>query len=132
VRENSESEAERRERRLRLAFPFSACVNGRRRISQAYFISVAEALMAPTTQVPEATAEVDDATLKRLQYYAVTAAERLGLYGILSASNGRVVALTIVRKPDRQQRRTYMHPYLTHDDAVQFINRMLEQASKAH
>jgi hypothetical protein len=75
---------------------------------------------------------VDAATLKLLQDYAVTAAERLGLYGILNASDGRVVALTIARKSDGQQRRTYSHLYSTHDNAVQFIDRMLREARKAY
>jgi hypothetical protein len=74
---------------------------------------------------------VDDATLKLLQDYAVTAAERLGLHGSLSASDRRVVALTIVRKSDGHRYRIYRsHPYSTRDDAVQFIDRMLEEPGK--
>jgi len=78
-------------------------------------------------------ASVDDATLKLLQDYAVTAGERLGVQGILSASDRRVMTLTIVRKSHGQRHRACRwHPYSTHDDAVQFIKRVLKEASKAH
>jgi hypothetical protein len=91
--------------------------------------------MSATTQVPgEAMADagVDDATLKLLQDYTVTASERLGLHGSLNASNRRVLSLTLVKKSDGQQRWLYSHshPYSTHDDAVQFIDRTLEEANK--
>jgi hypothetical protein len=93
--------------------------------------------MSATIQVPgEAMAEagVDDATLKLLQDYADTASERLGLHGSLSTSNRRVVALTIVKDSDGQRRWSlmYSHPYSNHDDAVQFIDRVLEDASNTH
>jgi hypothetical protein len=92
--------------------------------------------MAPATQVPKdamAEAGVDAATLKLLQDYTVTAGERLGLQGSLRASDRRVMALTIVRKSGGHRYRICgLHPYSTHDDAVQFIGRMLQEASKLH
>jgi hypothetical protein len=92
--------------------------------------------MAPATQVPKdamAEAGVDAATLRLLQDYAVAAGERLGLQGSLSVNDRRAMALIIVRKSAGHRSRIYhSHPYSTHDDAVQFIGRMLQEASKLH
>jgi hypothetical protein len=92
--------------------------------------------MAPATQVPRearAEARLDDATLRLLQDYAVAAGERLGLQRSLSVNDRRAMALIIVRKSAGHRSRIYYsHPYSTHDDAVQFIAHMLEEASRAH
>ena len=79
-----------------------------------------------------AAARLDDATLKLLQDYAAIAAERLGLQVTVSVDDRSYIAINILRESGGERRSfNHAHPYSTHDDAVQFISRMLGQASKA-
>jgi hypothetical protein len=75
---------------------------------------------------------VDDATLKLLQDYAAGAAERLGLQASVSASNGRAMSVSISKQSAVVRHSFYYsHVYSSHEDAVRFIDRMLQEAGNA-
>jgi hypothetical protein len=75
---------------------------------------------------------VDEATLKLLQDYAASAAERLGLQASVSACNGKAMMVTITVPSAGERHLSYHpHPYSSHEDAVRFIDRMIREASQA-
>ena len=75
---------------------------------------------------------VDDATLRLLQDYAASAAERLGLQASVSASDGRAMEVTITKQSALVRHSFYhSHAYSSHQDAVRFIDRMLKEAGNA-
>ena len=74
---------------------------------------------------------LDDATLKLLQGYAASAAERLGFAVSVSANDGRALAVTITKGSPAVRHTSYdPRAYSNHEEAVRFIDRILEEAGK--